>query len=80
MCLMDGLIIQAVLAEFENVPDRRSIWDKHAERVALTLRAQRRKSSADTVAQVAERLVRRILFGAGRVFRRDRLSDRSRRR
>jgi hypothetical protein len=85
MCLMDGLIIQAVLAEFDNGRDRRSIWDKHAERIALGNRtlsrqARGRKSWADTAAQVAERLLRRFLPELGRVFGHGLFSDRGRRR
>jgi hypothetical protein len=65
MCLMDGLIIQAVLAEFDRAPDPHSVWDKHAERLALGLGAQRHESWADKLAQVAERLLRGFPPGGG---------------
>lgn len=80
MCLMDGLIIRTVLAEFESERDQRSIWDKHAERIALSLQAQGHKSWADTAAQVAERLLRRFRPELGRVFGHNLFSDQDRQR
>lgn len=80
MCLMDGLIIQAGLAEFESEQERRSVWDKHADRIALHLRAQRHSCLADKLVQVVERLLRRFLPELDRVFGDDLFLDRNSRR
>lgn len=70
MCLMEGLIIQAILAEFESERTPRSAWERHAERIALSRAAQGHRAWAETLAQVAERLLARFLRELGCVFRR----------
>ena len=80
MCLMDGLIIQAVLAEFEDERGRRSIWDEHAKKIARGRAAWGRRSWADRTVQVAEHLLRRFLSELGRGSGHGHFADRSRRR